>query len=113
MARQVKAERAAALASDTVQARHKPGNRFTEDDIRASSPVSATCAMSSATPSLAGALLEFLLSTACSSPHAVAWKSAWTTGRVLASAPMTEARSCRSMLMPVPPESSSGGVQQW
>ena len=33
---------------------------ITEDDIRASSPVSATRAMSSATPSLAGALLEFL-----------------------------------------------------
>ena len=33
--RQVKAERAAALASDASQARHQPGRRLTEDDIRA------------------------------------------------------------------------------
>ena len=33
--RQVKAERAAALARDATQARHQPGRRLTEDDIRA------------------------------------------------------------------------------
>ena len=33
--RQVKAERAAALARDATQARHKPARRLTEDDIRA------------------------------------------------------------------------------
>jgi hypothetical protein len=33
--RQVKAERAAALARDAGQARHQPGRRLTEDDIRA------------------------------------------------------------------------------
>ena len=33
--RQVKAERAAALARDVSQARHQPGRRLTEDDIRA------------------------------------------------------------------------------
>jgi site-specific DNA recombinase len=33
--RQVKAERAAALTRDVSQARHQPGRRLTEDDIRA------------------------------------------------------------------------------
>ncbi len=48
--RQVRAERATALARDASQIRRQASRRLTEDDIRASSSASATCVTSSAPP---------------------------------------------------------------
>ena len=48
--RQVKAERAAALARDASQARHQPARRLTETTSALLSPASATCSTSSAMP---------------------------------------------------------------